>query len=83
MASGFLERVFFGGTVTGSRYLEMLNIPSVLGETIEFNDGRLIWLQDGAPPHGYRPPSTVRWLGRRSQRRRFEDQRLRAIVDFV
>ena len=70
---GFLGPVFFDETLTGSRYLEMLKdaIFPILQQIGEFNDGRLIWQQDGAPPHWYRPARLwldqnfgQRWIGR-------------------
>ena len=72
-AGGFLGPVFFDETVTGSRYLEMLNdvILPLLEQIVEFNESRLIWQQDGAPPHWFRPARLwldqhfgQRWIGR-------------------
>ena len=56
-AGGFLGPFFFDETITGARYLEMLQnvILPLLEEIGEFNENRLIWQQDGAPPHWYRP----------------------------
>lgn len=61
-AGGFLGPFFFDETITGSRYLEMLQnvVLPMLREIEEFNDNRLIWQQDGAPPHWYRPAR--QWL---------------------
>ena len=68
-----LGHFFFNDTVTGERYLNMFNndvLPSLL-EMSEFNENQLIWQQDGAPPHWYRPARTwldnhfgQRWIGR-------------------
>lgn len=64
---------FFHDTITGERYLNMLNddLLQLLLELPEFNERRLIRQKDGAPPHWYRPARMwldhhfqQRWIGR-------------------
>ena len=72
-AGGFLGPIFFNETINGSRYLEMLRdeVLPRLKEIDDFNANRLIWQQDGAPPHWYRPARLwldehfgQQWMGR-------------------
>ena len=71
-SNGLVGPYFFDGTVTGERYLNLLN--KTVWPVISIRDEitNLIWQQDGAPPHYFLPVRQWldthfhnKWMGRR------------------
>ena len=72
-AGGVIGPFFHDETVTGLRYLSMLqeDVLPVLRTIDAFNEDQLFWQQDGAPPHFFKPAREWlnvhfqdRWIGR-------------------
>ena len=71
-AGGVIGPFFHDETVTGVRYLQMLqeDVLPVLQQLDTFKEKRLFWQQDGAPPHFFRPARE--WLDRHFENRWIE-----------
>ena len=53
-ARGLIRPFFFGGTVTGEAYLEMLSSSILPAICVLYEKSEVFYQQDGAPPHHHR-----------------------------